>query len=318
MYQLFNYCPIDIYEEELLREFGSLQNLINYLGIDGIEQLIYMHTDEHQYLKESMGIHLRYWPYWIDRYLDNLVEINHMKASGSTSYQMYYGDINSSAEFVDKVRENIITANQYAGKYYVWHVSEATDTMIFTRKYRYDDRAVLTYTAELFNQVQDLIPETTTVLFENLWWPGLRLVTAELVDYFFSKINRTNVGIMLDVGHLANTNTTLIDEYTASKFILSTLNSLGSNKGLIKGIHLSRSLSGTYQRQHNHQIPNPLTPEEIWKHVSSIDQHQPLQTNAYRDIIECVEPQWLVHELTYSGIKELTQKLKNQIQAISS
>ena len=39
--QLINYCPIDWYEDELKRKGITLADLVQQLGVDGIEQFVY-------------------------------------------------------------------------------------------------------------------------------------------------------------------------------------------------------------------------------------------------------------------------------------
>lgn len=133
-------------------------------------------------------------------------------------------------------------------QYLVWHVSEANVQEIFTYNFYYNDRQVLLATSEVFNEVAKIIPDNVLILFENLWWPGLRLNSMENVVYFFEKLKHNNVGIMLDTGHLMNTNINLTSELEASIFIKDIVNNLGSFMSLIKGVHLNCSLSGQYQK----------------------------------------------------------------------
>ena len=104
----------------------------------------------------------------------------------------------------------------------------------------------MTVAAAVFNRVADEIPEDVLVLFENLWWPGLRLTDPAVVRAFFEKITHKNVGIMLDTGHLMNTDPSLQSERDGVEYILKIVKALGQDRKLIRGLHLNCSLSGEY------------------------------------------------------------------------
>ena len=151
------------------------------------------------------------------------------------------------------------------------------------------------------------------VLFENLWWPGLRLTDPRNVKYFFERIERKNVGIMLDTGHLMNTNPRLKTEAEAADYVCRVVDKLGSCAELIKGVHLSCSLSGQYQRSFERIAPANLDNSMIWQHVASIDQHNPFTTNAAKQILDCIKPEYVVHEFSYDNMDDLRKKLSVQL-----
>ena len=172
---------------------------------------------------------------------------------------------------------------------------------------------VLEAAAEVFNAVSKAIPSHTLVLFENLWWPGLRLTDKEKVKFFFEHIQRDNVGIMLDTGHLMNTNPELRNEEEAADYVCRTVDNLGELAELIKGVHLSCSLSGEYQKRFIRKYNRNTTFAEMYKHIVSIDQHKPFQTKAARRILKYIEPEYVTHEMIYSTLDELEEKLKIQL-----
>ena len=195
----------------------------------------------------------------------------------------------------------------------MWHVAEADTETIFTFDFRYDDREVLAASADVFNSVADEIPANVTVLFENLWWPGLRLTDARKVKFFFERIERKNVGIMLDTGHLMNTNPRLRTEAEAADFVCRTVDKLGPYAELIKGVHLSCSLSGKYLRSFERKVPDDLNAEAIWRHIAAIDLHKPFTTTAAKQILQCVQPQYVNHELAYETIEEMIPLMQQQL-----
>ena len=167
----------------------------------------------------------------------------------------------------------------------------------------------------MFNSVRDEIPAHIPVLFENLWWPGLRLTDVRNVKYFFDRVQHKNVGIMLDTGHLMNTNTRLKNEAEGAEYVLKVYEKLGECRSLVRGVHLSCSLSGAYQRSLSHQVPEKLDMETIWRHIGNIDQHKPFHTEAAKRILETINPEYVTHEVGYDSMKDLREQLPIQLKA---
>ena len=177
---------------------------------------------------------------------------------------------------------------------------------------------VLRETAAIYNAVSEEVPETVEVLFENIFWPGLcRLLPSE-IDYFFSLLKGSNVGLVLDTGHFMNTNPDLETEADGAEYICAMAEKLGSMKKLFRGMHLSCSLSGKYQKSCTAVPPENMDGETVMMHITSIDQHRPFTTEAARKIVECIEPAYLTHELfgDYGEISK--EKLKIQMAAIGA
>ena len=154
------------------------------------------------------------------------------------------------------------------------------------------------------------------VLFENLWWPGLRLTNKKIVNTFFDLLKRDNVGIMLDTGHLMNTNPALNNEEEAADYLCKTIESLGKAKELIYGVHLSSSISGEYVGSFERSVPESLNPEKIMKHISQIDRHQAWTSSKIKDLFNIVQPRYVVHELYYDDLQELAKLVKKQQSAM--
>lgn len=242
---LFNYPVIDWYEKELQLMGQSLGEYVASMKLDGIEQLIYDNNMILKYKELTIGVHLEYWSYWIDFWWNNQQRLDYIFESNEE--KKHYYKAQNIYEWIEYIK-NITLALNLKPQYLVWHVSEANVQEIFTYNFYYNDRQVLLATSEVFNEVAKIIPDNVLILFENLWWPGLRLNSMENVVYFFEKLKHNNVGIMLDTGHLMNTNINLTSELEASIFIKDIVNNLGSFASLIKGVHLNCSLSGQYQK----------------------------------------------------------------------
>ena len=312
---LISYCAIDWYEDELRKNGLQLEKIIKDMGVDGIEQFIYtLDPKPNAYKDLTVGVHLHYWPYWMDFWLKKAKRLK-MQFRNIRERNKYFKDAMSCDEWLSVIRRNIGAAVVQEPEYLVWHVSEANSEEIFTYEFNYSDREVLTASADVFNAVADEIPAHIPVLFENLWWPGLRLTDVRNVRYFFERIQRKNVGIMLDTGHLMNTNLRLKTEAEGADYVCKGYEKLSECKDLVRGVHLSCSLSGAYQRNFNHQIPSKLTPELVWKHVTSIDQHKPFQTKAAKQILDTIQPEYVVHEVGCESMLDLRAQLPIQLEA---
>ena len=309
----FNYCVADMYEQELQEWGKTVQDLVRELGLDGIEQFVYsLDKPAKSYQDITIGTHLSYWPYWLDFWLGNQERLQQLFANQQELQKYFFGAKNKE-EWLEIIRKNILAAATEKPEYMVWHVSESTVEEIFTYKFRYDSYQVLEYAAEVFNQVAAAVPSTTTVLFENLWWPGLNLLDPKQIEYFFSRIASKNVGIMLDTGHLLNTNPNLHTEAEGADYICRMVERLGEGAELIKGLHLSCSLSGSYQCSFPREVPTPCDYHTIWQHLINIDQHQPFTTAASRQIIDFVQPDYVLNELGHKNLRELYEKVKIQV-----
>lgn len=309
---LFNYPVIDWYEKELQLMGQSLGEYVASMKLDGIEQLIYDNNMILKYKELTIGVHLEYWSYWIDFWWNNQQRLDYIFESNEE--KKHYYKAQNIYEWIEYIKKNITLALNLKPQYLVWHVSEANVQEIFTYNFYYNDRQVLLATSEVFNEVAKIIPDNVLILFENLWWPGLRLNSMENVVYFFEKLKHNNVGIMLDTGHLMNTNINLTSELEASIFIKDIVNNLGSFASLIKGVHLNCSLSGQYQKKFIEQQFKfcEFDKHRLWEHIIKIDKHEIFQTKAPSFLMDYIQPQYVVHELAYDNLILLRNKIMAQ------
>lgn len=311
--QLFNFCTYRDYLEQLSEGGYSLTDYISSVKVDGIEHMIYQKEPPSPVFRaESYGAHLAYWPYWMALWERDEERLTREFTTVEEQERFYFG-ARDREEWLSVIRQNMAAAEITEPQYMVWHVAESDLMEAYTFHFRYSDRDVLTATAEVFNSVCEAIPEKITVLFENLWWPGLRLTDPALVQYFFERLKHRNVGIMLDTGHLMNTNPELENERQAADFVCRTVENLGDLARLIKGVHLSCSLSGKYQKHFPRIFRAETTFWDCYRHITSIDQHNPFQTKAARRILDYVRPDYVTHELIYNTLSELKEKLTIQL-----
>ncbi|CAK7026367.1 MAG: hypothetical protein PHAS_00574 [Phascolarctobacterium sp.] len=312
MKQLINYCPVHGYEQEINVYNGGMCQYLKDNDLDGVELYVYQQQPYAvDYTANSVGVHLKYWPYWLDFWYGDESNITKNYPDKNILQEYYYGAVDQD-QWLKVIRNNIMAALAVKPEYLVWHVSNCDLNEIFTFNFRYDDKQVVDATIEVFNLVADCISDDVTVLFENLWWPGLRLVDPFIVERLLSRVKKKNVGIMLDTGHLMNTNPSLTNETEAVEFICKVTNDLGAYKDYIKGLHLSCSLSGAYQKQSLIIEKPQKSMAAIMHHITSIDQHRIFKNTGLNKLLTHVEPSYVVHELFYDNMAELSKLVKLQ------
>lgn len=303
MKKLLNYCGIQWYENELANNNIELKQYLLQHKLDGIEQYLYSgQSIIRSYTDISVGVHLAYWTQWLEFWKYNKSNKNMIA--------------NNRYEWLEKIRENIQMALSQKPEYLVWHIADCSEEEAYTFDFQHTDIEVVIAAAEVFNKAAVDIPENVLVLFENLCWPGLRLVNKDIIKLFFSLINKKNIGIMLDTGHLMNTNSIIRTQVEAVEYVCSIIDDLHEDADVIKGLHLSCSLSGRYQQSFRHHLPNNLGKAELMKHIISLDQHRPFSDSAVQKIFNYVEPEYVVHELIYNDFADLDILLKKQLLSL--
>lgn len=208
--------------------------LVHRLGLDGIENLIYGdEPSSNLFTSLTVGAHLRFWPRWMDFYLGNTKRCK-KQFPDEKALTAYYGASDTDG-WLEEIRKNIRAALAENPEYLVWHVADCTLEEAWTRQFYYTSKDVLRETAAIYNAVSEEVPETVEVLFENIFWPGLcRLLPSE-IDYFFSLLKGSNVGLVLDTGHFMNTNPDLETEADGAEYICAMAEKLGSMKNCSAG-----------------------------------------------------------------------------------
>lgn len=294
----------------------KLAKVINELAVDGTELMVYRDVpNEIPYSQYTVGVHLNYWPMWMDLQANKAKVLNKFFPT-TKSFKEYYNGASNYEEWINFIKNNIYAGLKEQPEYMVWHIAEATMEEVFTFEFTYSDLDIVKAAAAVFNQVSANIPSNVLILFENLWWPGLRLTDKIVVQEFFSRLNYKNVGIMLDTGHLLNTNPNITTQAEGIEYICNVLEKLGDAKRLIKGLHLNCSLSGQYIRSFERKYDRTCRGRKLYKHISNIDQHQPFTDPRVSKIIELLDPKYVVHELMYQDFNELMDKVYKQMTAI--
>ena len=283
-------------------------------GISGIELMITGYGAPAFFPTETIhGVHLRFWPNWLDFWLGNEEEL-HKEFGSRENVAAVFGE--NRAAWLALWRENMRAAARVGARYVVFHVANARSWEMKRRHFTYGSAQVIDAAAEVVNAISDVLPEECLLLYENLWWPGLTLTEPELAARLLERTRHERTGFVLDTGHMMNTNTSLTNEDEAVRYILRKVENLGSLRERIFAMHLHRSLSGDFVQRSMAEAQKEemrtLSFEEGYRYVSEVDRHEPFQTDAVRRLVEEVAPDFLVHEFLISSMEEWKQKVRRQ------
>ena len=131
----------------------------------------------------------------------------------------------------------------------------------------------------------------------------------EVVDATIEIVNEIFKGL--------DNNITIHNEEEGIEYLIETISNLGDMKDYIKGIHLSKSLSGKYVKEQiekykNKDIDYSKANNEIIYHILNIDEHKPFTDNKINNLIEMINPKFLVYEFITTSLEELSNFIKIQ------
>ncbi|MCL2045378.1 MAG: sugar phosphate isomerase/epimerase [Oscillospiraceae bacterium] len=310
-----SYYDLDRYEDN-----NDLKAAYKMHGIDGIE-LMQSGEDEKEKVNidDVIGIHLKYFHYWTPVWKGDtnaiLAEYDSME-----NCEMVFGGVGREG-ILSAYEQNLNFARHYSPEYAVFHVADICLQDSITRNYTNTDLEVIDATIELVNEILPADSAQFQLLFENLWWPGMTMKEPDMVEYLLSKIEYGNCGVMLDIGHLLHTNTSLRSLEEGIDYIYNLLEKY-NNLDFVKGIHLHQTLSGQYVED---VLKNPLVLDgnfserysQTARHVMNIDNHKPFISERIQELVEYIAPQFLVYEFISSTREEHEGYLREQATCFS-
>lgn len=320
MYKIINLSTYEYDMKKFDNDTKNINDFLNSNNIDGIELFgISLYSEGIIPKYKVKGVHLRHYPMWLDFWNNNKEGMLDDFKSLEDAKRSYGG--NDKKSIISEFRKEIILAEELEAEYVVFHVSNVKLKHCFDYKFTYTDKEVIDGTIEMINEIFKNLDTNITILFENLWWPGLRLVDKGLVEYFIENIQYENKGIMLDTSHLINTNLEINNEEEGIDYLIDTVNNLGEMKKYIKGIHLSKSNSSEYVKSqickyNDLELDIDEMNEKIIYHVMEIDQHNPFTNKGIKKLIDIINPEYLVYEFITYSIDELREFIKIQDEAL--
>lgn len=305
---------------EVLAEYGGgagLRREIQALGLDGVEG-IWGGEDIHADFPPDLltGYHLTFFPDWLDFYREDHGALVRKFGSLEAAWAFYGG--RDPARLLDLYREDLARARGLGAKYVVFHVSDVSIEEGYTYRWLHTDEAVLDASTEIINTLLKTLPSDFDFLVENQWWPGFTFTEPEKTRRLLDGIAYARKGILLDTGHLMNTEPRLRTQREGLRYLHAMLDRHGDLCQWIRGVHLHQSLSGRYVRQNTGSLPLDLPAEygarfgRSYSHILAIDRHRPWTDPGVADLLARIGPQYVTHELAAADRRQRARAVRRQ------
>ena len=311
MYKLLNMA--DFYSNEELEK--DMQYFSEKYGFDGFELIKFFDGDNSSLKKYIKGYHMRFFPSWMELYLEDFNSL-YDELKDEKYFKSLCGG-HSKKELIEYYKRELKIAKELEVEYVVFHACNVKVTEAMTYDFKYSDKEILNAVISIINEIFEDGEYNFKLLFENLWWSGLRLTNKEEIEYLLNGVKYKNVGFILDTGHMINNNRDIKNSKEGIKYIKKNIENIGEYKNLIYGMHLNYSLSGEYvNRAIKENKEKNLSIEEImnnvYQHVGSIDYHDPFEDKEIIDVINSLPIKYLVFELIGDTREELENKIQRQ------
>ncbi|WP_426709655.1 TIM barrel protein [Cetobacterium sp. SF1] len=305
MKKLFNVS--DFYEnEDILKKIKNYRDKYNFQGVELIK---FTEKNNEPIRNHVIGYHMRFFPMWVDLYLNKNEIIERELLSSDPQEYFYLCGGHKREEMINFYREELERAKNLEAEYVVIHMCNVRPSETFTYDFHYDDQEILKYLVEIINEIFEEENYKFQLLLENLWWPGLKLHSKKEIEYILKNIKYKNIGFMLDTGHMLNSNLELKNSREAVEYLDITIDNLGEYKKYIRGVHLNYSLSGEYVKS---IIEKRQEEENVYMHISKIDSHEVFEDRRIIEILKKLDLKYLVYEFIGYTEEDLEEKIAKQ------
>ena len=304
MIQTTNF-PLSKYCLQPYGDWETVEKEVKNMGLDGLE-VIADPDDLADDIPLSLvaGYHMTFYVDWVDFWRHDEKALMRKYRSWEEIKDVYRGT--EPQDLMRHFREDLAIAQRLKAPYLVFHVSDVSLEEGYTYHWLHTDNEVLDTAVEFINELLKGVEPTFDFLVENQWWPGLTFTDPEKTEYLLSHINYPRVGIMLDTGHLMNTNWKIKSQWDGVKYILSMIDKHGELSKSIYGLHFHQSVSGAYCRKNVGKLPKdfPLNYYDEfsrnYSHILQIDRHRPWTIEECAMILGRTQPKYLTHEISGS------------------
>ena len=279
---------------------GPLSDRIAAFGLDGLEMFTMAEPIPEKFrLPEVTAVHLPYAIDWRCAWEGRLYE-------GMPEDLTYFSFGRDRAEMVDTVHRMIDYAAVLNPAYGVIHAGNSDMRQVLKKRQDSDDLMIIGEFCELMNRAVADFPggePPYTVVFENLWWEGLRLLDPAEWRLLEDKLEFDNWGLLLDTGHLMNALDCAYDEESAIGGVIDVVSRYPSDMiDRIKAMHLQLSTTAAFREKivddcrHEGESWNDYS-ARAYHRAHDIDEHRPFSSMSVHGIIDIVKPDYINHEL---------------------
>ncbi len=307
-----------------LKAYGSwdkLEEQVKALNLDGLE-VIADPDDLADDIPLSMvaGYHMTFFADWVDFWREDRNALRRKYRSEAEIKEAYRGT--RPEDLLRHFREDLALARRLKAPYLVFHVSDVSLEEGYTYRWLHSDQEVLDASIELINELLKDTEPTFDFLLENQWWPGFRFTDPAQTEYLLTRINYPRTALLLDTGHLMNTNWKIKNQWQGIRYILEMIEKHGELSKSIYGLHFHQSVSGKYCRKNVGKVPEdfPLAWLQefarIYPHIQQIDRHRPWTDEECVRIVERVQPKYLTHELSGNVYRGKVSAIRSQMRVL--
>lgn len=269
---------------------------------DGIELLTGYSPLQRSVPDGTVSVHL---PYAVDWYgvWKGRMDVPDGMSDDEVKFVFYGGDREGISE---AMMLGIDIASSIGPEYGVMHAGSADLDDFFSFGRRDRDEDVLSAFAEALNNAVAAFPggePPFKLLFENQWWPGLRMLDDKGYRILRDRIEFENWGLCLDTGHLLVATQRSSDEGQAIGILSDVFD--GYPEEMIDDIitiHLHTNSSAGYLERYD--PPEGFGEMDIGdrlregsRFVFGIDSHLPFTRKEITEQVERLRPEFVTHEM---------------------
>lgn len=268
------------------------------MGCDGIEMLTSYEEAPRGHTPYAMSVHLPYATDWLAAWEGRPHDMDDFRS-------LYYMYGRSPDEVVSNITRAIDHATAFSPAYGVMHLSNVDLGELRMRRYSLDSGRVIRAFCEVMNRVVSDMPggePPFKIAFENLWWPGLRLVDESDFRLLDRHLEFDNWGICMDTGHLCVCLPRIYTEQDAIEALLDIYD--GYSRDLIDRIgtvHFHYNASSEYRETFEEVTMDSLPMDEYiasaYGHISKMDWHRPFSDPRCSEILDILQPTYVTHEM---------------------
>ncbi|MCD1146811.1 TIM barrel protein [Peptoniphilus sp. KCTC 25270] len=307
-----------ISETSLLSEYKNREDLETSYApyVDGLE-IIRCGCEDKEYIDKEkvIGVHLPFYSDWISYWIGK-EDLLKREYGSQKIWEEFYGGKDPN-HLIPYIQKDMDYAQEVGAEYVVFHVSNVSVYETFYRKYDYTDEEVIDYSIEFMNKLFEGKNYTFEFLMENLPWPGLRFDNGNLAKKLLDGVKYPKKGFMLDTGHMMQNNLDLETQEEGVEYVMNFFQKNPQLIPFVKGIHLHQSITGSIVKEGLKNIP--VLKEDFYEKfaqaydfIHKVDTHSVITAKNTREMIEFLQPEFLVYEYRSSSRKEREEKLKLQ------
>ena len=279
---------------------GTAAERLRSAGADGIELLTGYQSVPEDMVPVTRAVHLPYATDWYGVWSGRITVGEDVP--DDTVRHTFYG--RSRQEICDTIQECISAASRLEPDYAVFHAGNANTDVLLIREQSVSVEDVLRALAEAVNDAVSRMggEPPVRILFENLWWPGLRLTGGSGYRILERELEFENWGLCLDTGHLLVSLGGVDTEDEAIDLLLRTADSYPDDlTDRIDAMHLHLNTSAEFMRSQRNGGDVPDKREDrmlaAYDRIYGSDSHDPFTSARVRELVEAIDPRTITHEM---------------------